>query len=243
MKKTILILGGSSDIGQATIKLFAEKGYDIFATYNRTAMDLDEYCKVHNSKLTKIKLNVRNHGDMQKVISQVFKESDWVESAIYCPGVSKQEKLLIDENDENIEEILDVNLTSAIYFSKEVLKYFYKQKGGSLIFVSSVYGQYGGGCESVYSASKGGLIALTKSLAIECGNFNVRVNCVAPGFIDTKMTKNFNEFEREEVKRRTPLNRLGQPIDVAKTIYFLSDQQSAFITGEVICVAGGAIRY
>ena len=244
MRKSVLIIGCSSGIGQATAKLFAEKGYDIFATFNNTSLnDLEKYCSSQGSKIKTYNLNVRNHDEIENVVKNVFEEAEYLESAIYCAGVSKSEKLLIDETKENIDEILDINLASAIYFAREVLKYFYKQKKGSLIFISSIYGEYGGSCESVYSASKGGLIALCKALASECGAFNVRVNCVAPGFVDTRMTESFNEKEREDIIRQTPLGRLGQSDDIAKAILFLSSDNSSFISGETITISGGAVKY
>ena len=127
-------------------------------------------------------------------------------------------------------------------FNKEVLKHFISQKHGNIVNVSSIYGISGGSLESVYSACKAGIIGLTKSLAVECAPF-VRVNAVAPGCIETKMTSNLSKIDKQCVVDATPLERLGTPQDVANSIYFLASDESSFITGEVLSVTGGAYRF
>ena len=124
--------------------------------------------------------------------------------------------------------------------NKEAMKYLIKQKHGSIVNISSIYGIYGGACESTYSASKAGIIGLTKALAQECGPFGVRVNAIAPGYIQTRMTKVFNDEEKENIKNATPLCRLGNVTDVANATFFLANDDSSFITGQVLEVSGGA---
>ncbi len=244
IKKSVLIIGGSSDIGKAIAVKFASNGYDVILTYNNGSLnDVEQKCNDLGAKCLKMKLNVLDKKNFEVLFEQIKNRVDYLDSIVYCAGVSLSEKLLMDEKNEDIDEIIDVNLKGAIYCSKYAMKYFSFHNYGSIIFISSIYGIYGGSCESVYSASKGGLIALAKSLSQECANFNVRVNCVSPGFIDTKMTKRFKEEEKKDIIALTPLNKLGEAEDVAKVVYFLASDESSFITGENITVSGGAIKF
>ncbi len=243
MKKTVFVIGASGGIGDAVCREFAKENYNIVATYfNNELNNLESYCKEFTT-LTKFKLDVCDMQNIKSVFEKVFKDNLYIESVINCTGISLPEKLLIDETNENIDKIIDINLKGAIYLSREAMKYLSKQKHGSIINISSIYGKYGGSCEAVYSATKGAINALTKSLAQECASFNVRVNAVAPGYIATNMTKRYSENEKKDIIAATPLNRLGQPDDVAKVIKFLASESASFITGEVIQVSGGADKY
>ena len=243
MKKSIVVIGASGGIGDSICRTFAKEGYNIIATFfNNDIEELKNYCEVYTT-FSKIKLDVCDNEAIKTFFEKTFKENLYIESVINCVGVSMPEKLLFDESVENIDKILNINLRGAILICKEAMRNFINCKHGNIINIASVYGIYGGSCESVYSATKGGIIALTKSLALECANFNVRVNAVAPGFISTNMTKGFSESERREIKNSTPLNRLGMPEDVAKAVKFLSSENASFITGEILEVSGGAIKF
>jgi 3-oxoacyl-[acyl-carrier protein] reductase len=150
--------------------------------------------------------------------------------------------MLIDKPTETIDEIININLRGTILFNKAILQHFIDQKHGSIVNVSSIYGISGGSLESVYSACKAGIIGLTKSLSIEAAPF-VRVNAVAPGCIETKMTSNLTEIDKTCIIDSTPLDRIGKPEDVANSIYFLASEESGFITGEVLSVTGGVARF
>ncbi len=244
IRKTALVVGATSGIGLEVVKKFVNNGYDVFATYNKGDLcDLEDIFVGLDSKLYTCKVDVKNAQDIKNLFKKIEKDVDFLDCVVYCPGISYDEKMLIDVDDEEIEEILNVNLKGAIIAGREAMRFFVKRKHGSIIFISSIYGIYGGACESVYSASKGGMIALSKAMAQECGAFNVRVNCVAPGFIDTKMTAKFNEEERERIIESTPLKRLGRVDDVANAVGFLASEESSFITGQVIEVAGGAVKF
>ncbi len=244
IRKAILVVGGSSDIGKAIIKRFAENGFDIYATQrNGSLHDVEEVCKEKGVDLKTFNLDVKDLNAMSGLFQKLKEDGVYLDCVVYCAGLSLDEKLLMDESCENIAEIIDVNLKGAVYCGRESMKYFCNLKHGSIIFISSLYGIYGGSCESVYSATKGGLIALTKSLSQECGGFNVRVNCIAPGYINTKMTERYNNEDKLAIKSVTPLKRLGEPDDIAGVVKFLSGDDSAFITGETIVVSGGAVRY
>ncbi len=243
MKKSVIVIGASGGIGSAVCRVFAKDGYNIIATYlNSDVEELESYCIKYTTFL-KYKLNICDGEEIKIFFEKVFKENAFIESVINCSGISMSEKMLIDETDENIDRILNVNLRGTIFVCREAMKNFVKYRHGSIINIASIYGIYGGSCESVYSATKGGIIALTKSLALECASFNVRVNAIAPGFISTNMTKVFNNDEKEEIANATPLKRLGEPEDVANVAKFLSSESASFITGEIIEVAGGAIKF
>ena len=126
---------------------------------------------------------------------------------------------------------------------QQAMKYLIKQKHGAIVNVSSVYGKYGGPYETVYSATKAGIIGLTKSLADECAPYGVRVNSVSPGYVQTKMTEGYSEKEKEIIKEKTPLRKLGTGEDIAKLIFFLATDNSSFITGEDVTISGGVLRF
>lgn len=246
MKKTVLIIGASGGIGEAIAKGFAVEGYNIIATYNSTSLfNLDKFCKEQGVELCALKMDIENYDDINKVFQEAFFKADYIESVINAIGISLDEKLLCDESIENIDKILNINLKGAILVSREAMKFFMKQKRGNIVNISSIYGVYGGSCESVYSATKGGIIALTKALAQECSGFGIRVNCVAPGCIETKMTEKFlnSEEERQSLIDATPLKRIGIPEDVAKAVKFLATEESNFITGECLTVSGGVLTF
>lgn len=244
IKKSVFIIGISSDIGKATAKVFAQNGYDIIGTYNNSKIDeIKKICECLGVKFDAIKLDVTNFEDIKNAFEKAERQSDFLDCMVYLPGISEKESLLCDYTKEQIERILDVNLKGAIYCNREAMKLFIKQKHGVIVNMSSIYGVYGGACESAYSAAKAGIIGLTKALAEECGPYGVRVNAVAPGCIETKMTSCFSAEEKSEINANTPLKRLGQPEDVANVIYFLASDHSSFITGEVLNVNGGAVRF
>ena len=246
MKKSVLVLGASGGIGEAIAKEFASEGYNIYATYNKGSLkNLKDFCVAKNVELVEICMDIENYQNISTTFQEVFSKAEYVESVINSTGLSLQERLLCDESLDNIDKLLNINLKGTILISREAMKYFIKLKRGNIINISSIYGLYGGSCEAVYSATKGGIIALTKSLAQECASFNVRVNCVAPGCIDTNMTKHFLDTEegREQLINSTPLKRIGTAEDVAKAVKFLATEESSFITGECLTVSGGVLTF
>ncbi len=244
IKKSVLIIGASSDIGKTIAKTFAENNYNIIATYNtNNCNEIIEMCKKNNVEAQIYKIDLKNSNEIEEKLNTIFANSSYIDCAICCAGLSLKEVLLCDETIENINNLININFRGIIICNKIISKYFLKQKHGNIINISSIYGIYGGACESVYSACKAGVIGLTKSLAQELSPFGIRVNAVAPGFIQTKMTKNFNEEEKKQIIDRTPLKRLGNTEDVANTVFFLASDKASFITGEIIEVTGGAIRF
>ena len=244
IRKGVIIIGASSLIGQKTAEIFAKNGYNIFATCYKNKIDnLKELEQKYNIKVIISKLDINRPTDIEKTFNEAFSKLPYIDSIICNAGINSSEKLLIDAKIEEIEKIINTNLTGTILCNREALKHFIQQKHGSIVNVSSIYGLYGGNCETVYAATKAGIIGLTKSLAQECGQFKIRVNAVAPGFIETKMTECFNDEEKKMIANSIPLQRLGTPEDVAKAIYFLSNDESSYITGEILEITGGASTF
>lgn len=244
IRKTVIITGASGDIGYSIAKKFASCGYDIFATFNKG--NIEKVKKLSNDYDVKIftkKMNICLYNDIEEAFKEAKKVCSYIDCLVCNAGVSLDERLLSDTSIEDVKMLIDTNFTGTILCNREILKYFVQQKHGNIINISSIYGLYGGSCESVYSATKAGIIGLTKALAQECGNFNIRVNAVAPGFIETKMTSHFNDEEKTNIVLNTPLQRLGTCKDVANAVYFLASNDASFITGQTILISGGAIKY
>ncbi len=244
MKKSIFIIGISSDIGKAIALKFAKNGYNIIGTYhNNKVEDLIIQCENLKIDLKLYKADVRNYEELKNAFEKSFSSSDYIESVVFVSGISIKESLLCDYNIDDINNIVDVNLKGAIYSNKLAFSFYLNKKYGSIINISSIYGIFGGACESAYSATKAGINGLTKALSQECAPFNIRVNAIAPGFIETKMTDHFTNEEKENIKNNTPLKRLGNVDDIANAVFFLSSNDSSFITGQIIQVDGGATTF
>lgn len=243
IRKTAIITGGFGDTGKALAKKFAQNGYNVALTYfNNFDADFIEEIKSLGVEILALPCDQRKESDIINFINSVFKEFEFVDCFIACAGKSESVGFLTEKSTELIDDIISINLRGTILFNREVLKYFLSQKHGSIINISSIYGLSGGSLESVYSACKAGINGLTKSLSVEASPF-VRVNAIAPGCIETKMTSNLSKVDKECVIDSTPLNRLGTPEDVANAAYFLASDDSSFITGEIIQVTGGVVRF
>ena len=149
--------------------------------------------------------------------------------------------LFMDSSEEEINEIINTNLMSAIYLSKEVLPHMISRNAGNIINISSMWGEVGASCEVLYSTTKGGINLFTKALAKEMAMSNIRVNAIAPGVIDTKMNSMLDEESRESLKEEIPIGRFGLPSEIGKVAVFLCNEDSSYITGQVIRVDGGFI--
>jgi 3-oxoacyl-[acyl-carrier protein] reductase len=169
----------------------------------------------------------------------MFSEIGAVDVLVNNAGISQQ-KLFTDITDEDWRRMTGVNLDGVFYCSREASREMIRKKSGSIINISSMWGQVGASCEVHYSAAKAGVIGLTKALAKELGPSNIRVNCIAPGVIDTDMMSGFDNETKNSLIDETPLLRLGTPEDIAKAVVFLADENS-FITGQVLGVNGGII--
>ncbi len=244
IRKTVFITGGSGGIGQATALKFANEGYNIATTYlNGDTTLLQKQCEKLGVKFKAYKMDLRDENSVRNTFNQVFSDFEYIDAVVCNAGKADKEMLLSDVDTKNIDDLLFTNLRGTILCNQEAFKRFIKQKHGNIVNVSSIFGINGGPCEAVYSATKGGIIALTKALAVEGAPLKIRVNAVAPGYIDTKMTAHFSDEEKAKAVSVTPLSRIGQGDDVANTIFFLATDSSSFITGEVVVVSGGVLRF
>lgn len=243
IRKTAIITGGFGDIGKATALTFAKNGYNVALTYlNTFDKDFINELKTYGIEVFAMHCDQSQETEVINFVNSVFSEYEYVTTLVANAGKAESPNLLTDKETSEIDEIISINLRGTILMIREVLKHFLSQKHGNIVCVSSIYANTGGSLESVYSATKGGIASLAKSLATEVAPF-VRVNAVAPGCIETKMTSNLSKCDKECIISSTPLERLGTPEDVANAIYFLASDQSSFITGEVLNVTGGVIRF
>lgn len=242
MKKVVLITGAADGIGAATAIEFAKHGFNIVLHYNNSK---DQAFKLSN-KIKKdfnvdslpYQADLSNINDAKNLIDFAIKSFGHIDVLVNNAGIAQQ-KLFTDISFEDWNTMISTNLSSVFYCSKFAVKDMINNKSGVIINVSSIWGETGASCEVHYSAAKAGVIGLTKALAKELGLSNIRVNCVSPGLIDTKMNSHLDSATLNDLINSTPLNKIGEPEDVAKIIYFLSSEDSSFITGQVVGVNGG----
>lgn len=242
--KTVLITGATGGIGRALCREFASKGYNVAVhcfsdetAGNTFAKSLaDEYgvtAKAFRADLSKKEQVVL----LARQVSEFFGGTDIL---INNAGVAYQE-LFQCADDEKIRNLFEINLMSAMALTKEILPNMIREKWGRVINISSMWGVAGASCEVHYSASKAALIGFTKALAKETGPSGITVNCIAPGFIDTKMNSNLDAESVREIVESTPVSRAGTPEDIAPLAAFLCTDGAAFITGQSITVDGGLL--
>lgn len=221
MKKA-LITGGATGIGKATAILLQQNGYDVYITYNQTKPDYE---------VNTIKCNLENIDEIESAIESIGRVDLLVNNA----GVSII-KMINDITVEDYEKMTAVNERAVYFASKFSALKMIREQSGAIINISSMWGQVGASCETLYSMTKAGIIGLTKALAKELAPSNITVNCIAPGIINTRMN---NMFDTEELKEEVPLGRLGTPEEIAQAVLFLAE--SPYITGQILGVNGGAI--
>ncbi len=221
--KVALITGGTTGIGKATAQLFARKGYDVFITYNKTEPSYDGVTATH-CDLCDI-----------KQIETLFSKFSTLDVLVNDAGVSLI-KMINDTKPEDFDVVINTNLRSVYFASKYAAKLMLGKKSGSIVNISSIWGEVGASCETLYSSSKAGVIGLTKALAKELAPSGITVNSVSPGIIDTRMN---DSIPKEELISEVPLGRLGSAEDVAKAVLFLAENN--YITGQDLSVSGGMV--
>ncbi len=229
---TALITGGSRGIGAQTVRAFCQAGYRVAFFYLNSETAAQTLSA--ETGATAIRCDVRDSASVAAACAQFGRVDVLVNNA----GVAQQ-KLFTDITDDDWRMMMDTHLTGAFNTCRTVLPGMISRRYGRIINVGSIWGQVGASCEVHYSAAKAGLIGLTKALAKEVAPSGVTVNCICPGVIETDMLSSFTPDDLAVLAQETPVGRLGTPQDIARTILWLADEQSSFITGQIIGVNGG----
>ena len=239
MSKVIIITGASRGIGRETAKLLARNGHTVIANYNKSAekaKELQEELKKENINIDIYKADVSKREECKALVEYAIEKYKHIDVLVNNAGISIWGQFT-DLADAEIDEIIRTNLYSAIVMSQEVSKHMIHEKQGCIINMSSIWGMVGASCEVAYSVTKAGIDGLTKALAKELGPSNIRVNSIAPGAIETEMNSKLTNEEKAVLKMETPLGKLGKPIDIAKAINWLIEDE--FTTGQIISPNGG----
>lgn len=238
--KTYLITGASGGIGSAIAKILAKENNKLILVYNKNAEEITNL----KTELTTIcdveihKCNLTNDEEIQEMVNSIIKTNKKIDCLINCAGVSHFEQIQ-DTTCESFSKVIDNNLKSTVLLTAKVSKHMISEQFGKIINISSMWGVVGASMESLYSASKGAINALTLSLAKELGPSNITVNAICPGLINTNMNKNLSTDTINEIIEETPLKKIGTPEDVANLVEFLCSDKANFITGQIITIDGG----
>ena len=237
--KTVNVTGGSRGIGAAIVKELAKNNYNVVLNYNNsaeTAKQIQNELKENGIDIEIFKADVSKRNEVKELIDFAIKRYNNIDVLINNAGID-QIKLFMDTTDEDWNNIIQTNLNSVFYCSQEVLKNMIHNKKGCIINISSIWGITGASCEVAYSVSKAAIDGMTKALAKEMGPSNIRVNSVAPGFVETDMNKDIKLEEIKEIEDEIPLGRISKPEEITKSIKWLIEDE--YVTGQIISVNGG----
>ncbi len=243
MRKTAFVTGGSRGIGRAVALRLGEMGYAVavgYLTAADKAAEVVEALRARGCAAMAVCCDVADAASVDTAARQIYENLGEVSVLVNNAGIAQQ-KLFTDITDDDWARMIGVHLSGTFYACRAFLPAMLRRHEGVIVNVSSMWGQVGGSCEVHYSAAKAGIVGLTKALAKEVAPSGVRVNCVAPGVIDTDMMGDFDEATRRELAAETPLMRLGTPQDVANAVAFLVSDEAGFITGQVLAPNGGMI--
>ena len=241
--KVALITGGSRGIGKSIVEKFVSNGCNVAFTYNKSESDaklVESNLSEKDLKIKGYKSNAAKYKEAEILANSVINEFGKIDILVNNAGITK-DNLLMRMSEDDFNEVLSVNLNSVFNMTKAVQREFLKNKNGSIINISSVVGIKGNAGQSNYSASKAGIIGFTKSIALELGSRNIRSNVVAPGFIETEMTKNLSDDTLKSWYGLIPLKRGGKPSDIGNVCVFLGSDMSSYMTGQVLVVDGGML--
>jgi len=243
MKKTVIITGASRGIGAATAILFAEANYNVILNYNNSFESASLLARSLSSRgfsVTTMKANVANRLEVELMVKETVYKYGGVDILVNNAGIAHQGLITdIDEIDTN--KIFDVNLKGVYNCCRAVTPVMVNQKSGKIINISSMWGQVGASCEVAYSATKAGVIGLTKALAKELAPSGITVNAIAPGLIETSMNSNIDIESLSSFVEEIPLGRMGGADEIAQAVYFLASENADYITGQVLGVNGGYV--
>ncbi len=244
MAPTVLITGASRGIGAATARLFAQEGWDVAVNFNFSQCEAERL--VHElrelgGKAVPIQADVSVPEEAARMVREAEAALGALDALVCNAGIALPQQLLTDTTDEQWHTLLSTDLDGVFYTLRAAVPGMVRQKRGAIVTVSSMWGVTGGSCEVPYSAAKAGVIGLTKSLAKELGPSQLRVNCVAPGAVDTDMNGHLTAEDLAVLGEETPLGRMGTPEEIAQAVYFLATERASFITGQVLRVDGGMV--
>ena len=236
-KRNIIVTGASGGIGNSIIKILSENGANLLATGTKIEKLEELKSKFKNIKILKFDISQKDQIE-QFIENASIERGGNLDCIVNNAGIT-QDNLAIRMSLDEWTKVLDINLTSTFLFCKFGIKKMLKNKAGKIINITSVVGHTGNLGQSNYTASKAGIIAMSKSLAIEYAKKNINVNCISPGFIQTAMTDKIDEKFKEIIISKIPAARMGEPEDVANAVLFLASDQSNYINGETLHVNGG----
>ncbi|MBY0345438.1 MAG: 3-oxoacyl-ACP reductase FabG [Neisseriaceae bacterium] len=241
-QKIILVTGASRGIGAAIADAFAHAGAIVIgtATSQSGAEAVQARLNAINPNSAGLVLNVTEKGSIEAIIGQIETQFGTIYALINNAGITR-DGLLMRMKEEDWDALMDTNLKSVFLASKAVMRAMMKVKVGRIINIASIIGVMGNAGQANYAAAKAGIIGFTKSMAREVGSRNITVNCVAPGFIDTDMTRDLPEAQKEAMIANIALGRLGNPQDIADAVLFLASPQANYITGQTLHVNGGML--
>ena len=241
MSQTVLITGASRGIGAAAARRFAAGGYQVAVNYLQSQGAAEALCRELDNGSFPIQADVADPDQVRAMVDTVLQRFGHLDALVCNAGICLPGMLLQDVTDPQWARLLSVDTSGGFYAARAVLPHMIHRHAGRIITVSSMWGQVGGACEVAYSAAKGAVIAFSKALAKEVAPSGITVNSVAPGVIDTDMMGFASQETRDLLAEETPMGRLGQPADVAETIYFLASPAAAFLTGQVLAPNGGFV--
>tara|TARA_B100000676_G_C17960681_1_gene777364 strand:+ start:431 stop:1171 length:741 start_codon:yes stop_codon:yes gene_type:complete len=235
-----LITGSSRGIGKAIAIKLGEDGATVLgtATTDEGAQSISQYLNKNGIKGEGIVLDVNDTNQIKDNFIKIRKEFGEITVLINNAGITRDD-LLVRMKDDKWDEVIETNLKSMFRLSREVLRSMMAARSGRIINIASIVGSTGNAGQSNYAAAKAGILGLSKSLAREVGSRNITINCVAPGFIDTDMTRALSEKQRQDLLQHIPLKRLGRPEDIASAVSFLASPAAGYITGATLHVNGG----
>ena len=233
----IILTGATGGIGSSILENLILTGAKVLAT--GTNEDKLNFIKEKFKNVQTEKFDISNHSEIENFINKANDSlGGRIDVLINNAGITR-DNLSIRMKEEEWNRVIDINLTSTFLLSKNVIKKMLKSKKGKIVNITSIVGHTGNIGQANYTASKAGVVAMSKSLALEYGKKNISVNCISPGFISTEMTDKINDHYKEVLKSKIPMNRFGTPNDIANTVIFLCSKLSDYITGETIHVNGG----